>query len=382
MLDMIENEQVGMVLPFLRGKYGDEKVEKLIDACIEVDAIKKLPKEYKAMVEDGFKSVDMETGKTKKGAGEKVKKSVFSGSIVFKKANGEVVRFEKYNPWHGKDGRFTSAKGGGGGTYVANRKIKQPWGENNSLTDIIDPKTGKIPKERAAEYSRIVNKFLEGVEPPADGKPTLDYMGGGGGSGKSFAIKSGVVDVPGQGKAVQINADDIKLEFAEFRKRAASDDPAISMGAAGYIHEESSIVTKMLTKAAMDKGVNIVIDGVASNPKKIEKQIEQAKAAGYETIRAHYVATPLEVAVQANRDRYYNNKNKEERRFVPEDVVISAHKEVSANFGKLMDLFPEAELVVNDRKTPVRQVASKKNGGKLAITDQNAFDEFIAKKDA
>lgn len=387
MLDMRENEIVGMVLPMIETKYGEEKADALVEACREADSIGKLPAEIRAMVKWGMSAVDMESGKPKGG---KVKKAMTyhqaRGGRFFNRGGatpGKIAKsydfFRKYNPYHDARGRFSSKNGFA--SYSVNRKIGGTWGEGGSIEEHIDPQTGMISKERAAEYNRIINKFLSGVEPPADGEPTLDYMGGGGGSGKSYTIKAGVVSVPGKGEAVQINADDIKLEFKEFRERAASDDPAISMGAAAYIHEESSIVTKMLTHAAMAKGVNIVIDGVASNPDKIARQVTEARDNGYHTVRAHYIATPTEVALQSSRDRYYNNPNKEERRYVPDAVLVNAHKAVSRNFPQLVGIYDEVEVVTNDRQSAPRQIAYKKRGGSLVVTDQAAFDSFIAKKD-
>ena len=375
MLNFTENEQIGTILPYLTHKHGDKKADALIDACMEVDKIADLPIKLRALVRECMDAVDMETGEPKKDG---VKKAMTYGQ-----ARGEnrvaksYAEIRKYNPYHDAKGRFASKNGFA--TYSADRRIAQPWGEDNSLMEHIDPKTGKISKERVKEYNRIINKFLAGVEPPEDGNPTLDYMGGGGGSGKSYTIKAGVVDVPGKDKAVQINADDIKLEFKEFRQRAASDDPATSMGAANYIHEESSIVTGMLTKAAMAKGVNIVIDGVASNPEKIGKQIEQARAQGYKNVRAHYIATPTEVALESSRNRYFNNKNKEERRYVPDEVLVKAHQAVSRNFGQLVNLYDSVEVVTNDQKSPPRRIAHKDKGGAMVVTDQAAFDSFLAK---
>ena len=31
--------------------------------------------------------------------------------VIFKRQNGETITFEKFNPYHGKDGRFTSRGG-------------------------------------------------------------------------------------------------------------------------------------------------------------------------------------------------------------------------------------------------------------------------------
>lgn len=386
MIDFMENEVVGTAMNTIRARFGHDKTDKLADALLSVDKLADLDGEYMDMVRYGIENTDYTTGRPKKKA--KTKKAFSyrekrSEHLTKQRpddgSKGAVMYRElrKYNPYHDERGRFSSKNQFR--TYSADRRIPKPWGENNSMAEYLDPKTGKISADRVKLYNKIINKYLSGVEPPADGKATLDYMGGGGGSGKSYTIAQGVVQVPGKDKAVQINADDIKLELPEFRQRAASDDPAISMGAANYVHEESSRITSMLTQAAMAKGLNIVVDGVASNPEKIGRQVQKARESGYANIRAHYVSTPTDVAVESSIARYYNNPNKEERRYVPPTVLREAHKAVSANFTKLAELFDSVEVVQNDRNTPVRQIAYKERGGTLKILDQNAYQAFMDK---
>lgn len=386
MIDFMENEVVGTAMNTIRARFGHDKTDKLADALLSVDKLADLDGEYMDMVRYGIENTDYTTGrpkkkaKTKKAFSYREKRSEHLAKRCHcEPSKGAVMYGElrKYNPYHDERGRFSSKNQFR--TYSADRRIPKPWGENNSMAEYLDPKTGKISADRVKLYNKIINKYLSGVEPPADGKATLDYMGGGGGSGKSYTIAQGVVQVPGKDKAVQINADDIKLEIPEFRQRAASDDPATSMGAANYVHEESSRITSMLTQAAMAKGLNIVVDGVASNPEKIGRQVQKARESGYVNIRAHYVSTPTDVAVESSIARYYNNPNKEERRYVPPTVLREAHKAVSANFTKLAELFDSVEVVQNDRSTPVRQIAYKERGGTLKILDQDAYQAFMDK---
>lgn len=388
MIDFRENEVLGTALPAIRDEYGQEKTDALVEAVRGVEKLSQLGEDYQNMVKYGILNTDFSTGRTKKAGKKRVKKAFLyqqardgrssAGGMPTTRMDAvSYAELRKYNPYHDERGRFASANGFR--TYSADRRIKQPWGENNSLMAHMDPDTGTVSRERAALYNRIINKYLEGVEPPADGKPTLDYMGGGGGSGKSYTISQGVVQVPGKGKAVQINSDDIKMEIPEFRQRAASDDEAISKGAANYVHEESSKITKYLTQAAMAKGLNIVIDGVASDPEKLSQEIKAARDGGYSTVRAHYVATPTEIALAASRSRYSDNPNKEERRYVPDDVILEAHKKVSANFPALSELFDSVEVVQNDRSSPVRRIAYKERGGEMQVTDQAAYQAFLDK---
>lgn len=385
MINFMENEVLGTAMPAILARYGEERTDQLVDAVMGVNKLSELGKEHQTMVEYGITHTDYKTGRVKKSGNVKKSSSYQNTrtSRTSKKEDSSEItavlydRVRKFNPYHDELGRFSTKRGFT--SYSADRKIKKPWGEDNSLTKYLDPQTGKISADRVKLYNKIINKYLDGVEQPEEGTATLDYMGGGGGSGKSYTIAQGVVQVPGKGKAVQINSDDIKLELPEFRQRAASDDPSISMGAANYVHEESSRIASMITQAAMAKGLNIVIDGVASKPEKIGKEVQLARENGYANVRAHYVSTPTDVAVRSSMSRYYNNPNKEERRYVPPSVLAEAHKTVSANFPKLAELFDSVEVVQNDRSTPVRQIARKERGGKIEILDRDAYQAFLDK---
>lgn len=297
---------------------------------------------------------------------------------VAKRYSEAKAELKKYNPYHDGNGRFASKKGFK--SYSVNRTIKNPVLGDNSFSKHYDQQTGKVSTERAKVYNQFINSVIGNVDPPESGNPTIHFMGGGGGSGKGYTISTGTVRVPDQTKAAHINADDIKIQFDEFKQRARSSDPKTSLGAADYVHKESSLVADMVTKAAMSKGVNIVMDGVASDPNKVGKQIAEAKKQGY-TTNAHYIATPLEVAIEANRKRYYENKNLEERRMVPREVIVDAHRQVSKNFHELADLYDKVEVVTNDQKSPSKRIAYKDKSGKLIVTDQEAFQAFIDKKD-
>lgn len=86
---------------------------------------------------------------------------------------------------------------------------------------------------------------------------------------------------------------------------------------------------------------------------------------------------PLETALAANQKRF-----KESGRFVPEDILVEAHKSVSENFAKLANkgIFDHVDLVQNDRKSPLKTIASASGGAKLQVHDQAAYKAFEDKK--
>lgn len=278
----------------------------------------------------------------------------------------------KYNPYHDAKGRF--ARAGRSKTVVV--PTPKVVGKGTSLKKHIDPKTGKISKERKLLYDKIIKSHFEGVEKPT-GRPKLEYMGGGGGSGKSYILDSGYLKtVPKGKKAVQVNADEIKTMLPEYKKMIRSKDENIRKGAAEFVHQESSNLAKQITSKALDQGYNIVVDGTASNAKKLKSEIEKARKNGYE-VNAHYINAPIGTALNSNEKRF-----EQEGRYVPDHILVEAHQNVSQNFEKLSnsDLFDTVEIINNNHKDPLSTIYSKKKGEEAIINDSEAYQQFIDKK--
>lgn len=354
MIDLIQNEQLGELLPFLYDIYDIERVEGLIDETMGIDNLSQLSSSSKEMIQNAAKKNGL-----KVNFREKVAKTFW-----------EV---HKYNPYHDKRGRFTTSKG----SHMVVVKTPQPWDKFSSIGTHIDPKTGKISKEREKLYNSIIEKHFEGVEKPS-GRPKLEYMGGGGASGKSYTLESGYLkNVPKGKKAVQINADDIKAMLPEYNQRVDSGIKAQQKGAAAYVHQESSILASQIASMAMDRGYNVVIDGTASNASKLKKEIAKARKNGYE-VNAHYINAPLETALASNKKRF-----EQEGRYVPDNVLIKAHKDVSKNFEKLAEsnLFDSVEIINNNRKDPLKTIYQRKKGEDPVVNDEQSYKEFLRKKD-
>jgi predicted ABC-type ATPase len=223
--------------------------------------------------------------------------------------------------------------------------------------------------ERQALHDKIVLEAVEGV--PASSDPTYYIMGGGPAAGKSSAINSGMVDVPkpGSGKAVEINADEVKgvLKKADDLER---EDWA------AFTHEESSYVAKRIQAAAIERGQDAVLDGTGdSSAASIRRKIEGARAAGYK-VEGNYVTCPTDMAV----DRAIERGKKPEGRVVPEDVVRGTHRDVSRVAPVVASDFDTFTLIDTSEGTP-RRVASTTRGEPIKIEDQALWDAFVAKGD-
>ena len=230
--------------------------------------------------------------------------------------------------------------------------------------------------ERQALHDKIVSEHVDGV--PASSDPTYHLMGGGPAAGKSSAIKSGIVDVPGGDKAVQINADDIKYKTDDNGKPTGTslvDADGISGQSnwASHTHEESSYLAKRIQSAAVERGQDMVLDGTGDNKaSSVEGKIAGARAAGY-TVKGHYVTCPTNVAVERAAAR-----GERTGRVVPEAVIRGTHAGVSRVVPEVASSFDSFTLVDTSGSTP-RKVASATRGEPIKVEDQGLWDAFVAK---
>lgn len=218
--------------------------------------------------------------------------------------------------------------------------------------------------ERQALHDRIVSEAADGV--PVSSDPTYHIMGGGPAAGKSSAIESGIVNVPGADKAVQINADEVKGSLKDADKLEREDWAA-------FTHEESSYVAKRIQAAAIERGQDAVLDGTGdSSASSIRRKIEGARAAGYK-VEGHYVTCPTETAVSRAQAR-----GERTGRFVPESIIRGTHSAVSRVVPEVASDFDSFTLVDTSARTP-RKVASATRGNPVKVEDQALWDEFTAK---
>ena len=196
--------------------------------------------------------------------------------------------------------------------------------------------------ERQELHERIIKKLLkeklEAAKPKDGEQPTFQILGGRGGSGKStFNKKKSDAGVYNEDNVIVVDPDALKEELAN-----ESGEKWEGWKAKAY-HEESSDVSKMLMKAAMALGLNIVMDITMSNADKQIEELKLAKDAGYKT-GAYYMHVPKQESLKRAIKRYIenpdqkNNKGVEDftGRFVPPDVLLNMTGN-EANFDKVKD---------------------------------------------
>jgi predicted ABC-type ATPase len=221
--------------------------------------------------------------------------------------------------------------------------------------------------ERQALHDKYVSEQLDGI--PTSSDPTFHMLGGGPAAGKSTMLNSGGVDVPGKGKAAQINADDAKEALPEYRAMTAARDPR----AAAFAHEESSYLAKRVQAAALERRVDVVLDGTGdSSPESVMGKVGKARGHGYK-VNAHYATVPTDMAVERATARGLKTG-----RVVPETVIRGTHKSVSQVFPQVHHTFDQVNLY--DTSSGASLIASGA-GGRLTVHDKDAYAAFLAKGD-
>jgi hypothetical protein len=193
--------------------------------------------------------------------------------------------------------------------------------------------TIEISEERKKYYKAEVNYHLSGVTPPPNGRrPKLFVLGGSPASGKggftnkksalaslvkgeipevrSFNTLTGArQDRSDSVSAVLVDPDVFKVRFPEVRIRhirqlANRTLPTFNLQKiernrteddkwANDSHEESSLMAKLVTQAALNNGLDIVLDAVNAEKSKVAKKAAQARANGYAVV-GRYIEAPFE----------------------------------------------------------------------------------------
>ena len=254
---------------------------------------------------------------------------------------------------------------------------------------------GEFTPERKKLHEKIINDFLEGLEPVEN--PTQFMNGGGPASGKGSMTKGanakltnyptsrGVddhtgdlekVDKPG---ALLIDPDAIKMQLPEVKealKRLNSGDVnKQDQGWAGHSHEESSQLAKQLHRAALDRGYNVIYDGTGnSSADSVRAKVKAAKEAGYR-IEANYLyLDPTEGIARA--------KSRADRthRIVPEEQIRATYAHLPAIFDELKDdgTFDKVNLFNNSGPAgSAAALVGSGDGKNFNVALPKDFDEYL-----
>lgn len=201
------------------------------------------------------------------------------------------------------------------------------------------------------KYLKLFEQFIqEGINDP--GILKAFFMAGGPGSGKSY-VAAEIFNLPKDGDYSTVSYDTgLKLvnsdqNFEYLLKKAKIDmgelmqlkdnDPE-KWAEAMAIRDKAKRMTKNAQDMYIDGRLGMIIDGTGKNYGKIEGQVEELRALGYDCYMV-FVNTSKEVALERNNAR---------PRKLPEEMVIKMWEEVQENMGKFQRLFSGGRFDIVD----------------------------------
>ena len=162
------------------------------------------------------------------------------------------------------------------------------------------------------------------------------FLAGGPGSGKSWVSER---TLSGMGLKV-INSDNAfsrALEKEKMSLNMATQD-AKEIARRDEIRAKAKARTGVQLKLALEGRLGLILDSTARDVSRIEQEANTMKHIGYD-VHMVFVNTSLEVALKRNQLR---------ARKVPDAIVISNHKQVQQNIGKLQRIFGTSNFIIVD----------------------------------
>ena len=173
------------------------------------------------------------------------------------------------------------------------------------------------------------------------------FLAGGPGSGKSWVSER---TLSGMGLKV-INSDTIfarALEKESMSLNFAQSD-AKEVARRDDIRSKAKARTGVQLKLALEGRLGLILDSTARDVARIESEANTMRHIGYD-VHMVFVNTSLEVALKRNQMR---------PRKVPDAIVISNHKQVQQNIGKLQNLFGTSNFIIVDNNKVAEDVNPK-----------------------
>ena len=162
------------------------------------------------------------------------------------------------------------------------------------------------------------------------------FLAGGPGSGKSWVSER---TLSGMGLKI-INSDNAfasALNKEKMSLNMATQD-AKEIARRDDIRSKAKARTGVQLKLALEGRLGLILDSTARDVSRIESEANTMKFIGYD-VHMVFVNTSLEVALKRNQMR---------ARKVPDAIVISNHKQVQQNIGKLQRIFGTSNFIIVD----------------------------------
>jgi len=170
------------------------------------------------------------------------------------------------------------------------------------------------------------------------------FLAGGPGSGKSWVSQR---TLSGMGLKV-INSDNSfarALEKEKISLNMAQTNPK-EIARRDEIRAKAKATTGIQLRLALEGRLGLILDSTARDVSRIEQEANTMKHIGYD-VHMVFVNTSLEVALKRNQMR---------ARKVPDAIVISNHKQVQQNIGKLQRIFGSNNFIIVDNNKVAEDV--------------------------
>mgnify|MGYP003670379857 CR=1 FL=1 len=152
---------------------------------------------------------------------------------------------------------------------------------------------------------------------------------------KAFFLAGG----PGSGKSWVSEKMSLNMATQDAKEIARRDD----------IRSKAKARTGVQLKLALEGRLGLILDSTARDVARIESEANTMRHIGYD-VHMVFVNTSLEVALKRNQMR---------ARKVPDAIVISNHKQVQQNIGKLQNLFGTSNFIIVDNNKVAEDVNPK-----------------------
>ena len=162
------------------------------------------------------------------------------------------------------------------------------------------------------------------------------FLAGGPGSGKSYVVRK---STGGTGLRI-VNSDDA---FENMLKKAnlSLKMPAKEFDAREVHRQRAKDITVKKHANFVEGRLGLILDGTGKDYDRIARQATELRQLGYD-VHMIFVNTSLDTALERNAKR---------ARSVPENIVVSAWKEVQSNIGKFSQYFRQNFVVVDNNTT-------------------------------
>lgn len=224
-----------------------------------------------------------------------------------------------------------------------------------------------LAEDRKRLQQTIISKIINNKTFAQDRRVYI--LGGAPANGKSTFLKSAFCKPPSG--ALRIDPDKVKVLLPEYGILLQRKDPL----AAALVHEESSVVAKALRQTAVQRGLNLILDGVANDTvERRQKEYDYFKANRY-SVTMDYVSLDTKKSLQLARRRA-----EETGREVPATFVKAMNAAIAELVPQLIEkeCFDELRLWDTNREEEPRLVLAHKNG-KLELYESALFERFKQK---